>query len=502
MKRLIYLLSIAISLVACESMEDTYADYNTPKERYVGKCSDLMLEQGWGRFRLSWTNSVDAAIENIKVKWEGEKELPDSVILPAGTELYETEAIFTNQSYKFTVTAIDSRGMESFPVEVYGKPFTANSSLVEMFKTVEKKFFFVDDELIVMLYDAGKDIYDVQINYTSGGELMSHPIDSVDFVAGVLQISDIDAGTDVSISGDMKLTECIDTIPINSYVLDPAKRNWSGAFIGNMREQFDLLEVPNEALDTLTTLYVDYNINSLEDILYLPKLERVVLGQRRMNTSSYYISGASYVSTIADVNASLFALRKMHDIKGIEVDIYGNQFLLKDSLDFENLYTNNRPPAVTVPADAGSWILSINHPEYYGNEDPSEDHPYELSNMLGDFNDWQSIQQVGTLETHEIVYNMNELKTVAGFQFYQSTSRFTRSYLPSTIEVHVSADGDNWETAFYQATMNVGGAPGEVTIAHMHEPKDIQYIKLIVRDVEAATNNYVAIGNFVPIIVE
>ncbi|RKD85148.1 DUF4998 domain-containing protein [Mangrovibacterium diazotrophicum] len=500
MKRLIYLLSIAISLVACESMEDTYSEYNTPKERYVGKCSDLVLEQGWNRFRLTWTNSVDAAIENIKVKWEGEKESPDSVILAAGTEVYETLPVFTNQSYKFTVTAIDNRGVESFPVEVYGKPFTASSSLIEMFSTVEKKFFFVDEELIVMLYEAGGDIYNAEISYTSGGEAMTRAITSEDFELGRLQISGVDAGSDVTMSGTMNLTECIDEIPVEPYVLDREKRSWSGAFIGAMREQFDMQDVSDEQLDTLTTLYIDYNVNSLEDILYLPNLEHVVLGKRRMNSASTYISSASYVSKITDVDASLFALRKMHDIKGITVDIYGNQFLIKDSLDFETLHSTNPPPAVSVPADASSWVLTINNPDYYENEDPADNHPYELENMLGSYNDWQSIPQSGTLETHEITYDMNELKEVKGFQFYQSTSRFVRSYLPSTIEVHVSADGDKWETAFYQATMNVGGAPGEVTIAHMAEPKTVRYIKMIVRDVESSSTNYVAIGNFVPVL--
>ncbi len=500
MKRLIYLLSIALSMLACESMEDTYSEYNTPKERYVGKCSDLVLEQGLNRFRLSWTNSVDAAIVNIKVKWEGEKEAPDSVILDAGTEVYESLPVFTNQSYKFSVSAIDNRGLESFPVEGYGKPFTETSSLVEMYSTVEKKFFFVGDELIMMLYEAGKDVYDVEIAYTSGGEAMTRQLTTADFELGRLVISGIDADSDVTVKGTMNLTECIDVIPVEPYVLNRNKRSWSGAFIGAMREQFDMQNITDAQLDTLTTVHIDYNINSWEDIMYLPNLEHVVLGKRRMNSGSTYITSLTYVSTVTDMSASLFALRKMQEVKGISVDIYGNQYLIKDSLNFETLHSTNPPPAVSVPADASSWVLTIDDPIYYENENEADNHPYLLEFMLGSTNDWQSIAQVGNLETHEITYDMNELKEVKGFQFYQSTSRFTRAYLPSTIEIHVSTNGDEWETAFYQATMNVGGAPGEVTIVNMAEPKTVRYIKMIVKDVESATTNYVAVGNFVPII--
>ena len=501
MKKLIYILSIVIAFAACESMEDTYSEYNSPKERYVGMCSDLKIEQGWNRFRLSWTNGVDSGVENIKVKWEDENGVADSVMLPADAKVYNTEPVFSNQSYKFIVTAVDNRNKESFPVEVYGKPFTTESTMVEMLKVVEKKFYFVGDQVILMLYSAGKDIYDAEITYTSGGEEKVQKIEPQHFERGRMVIESVDAGTDVGIRGKMKITECIDEIPLDKYVLDRNKKNWSGGFIGNMRLQFDMLDIADENLDTLTTLYVDYDINSLEDILYLPNLKKVVLGKKRMNPSSSYISNSYYVSKLVDLDASVFALRKMHELKGIEVDIYGNQFLIKDSLDFENLFTTNSPPIPTVPADVDNWELTINDPSYYGHENPLDDHPYALENMLGNTrSDWQSIQQKNEIRTHEITYDMKELKEVKGFQFYQSTSYYAKNYLPKTVEIHVSEDGITWETAFYQATLNVGGIPGEVTIAKMREPKTARYVKLIVRDVEATQNNYVAIGDFIPLI--
>ncbi len=501
MKKLIYILSFVLAFASCESMEDTYSKYNTPKDRYVGVCSELKIESGWERFYLSWKNNVDAAIDTIKVRWEDESGVADSVSLPRDTETYITESIFTDQSYKFAVTAIDTRGNESFPVEVYGKPFTDESIKVEMLKVVEKKFFFVEDQLILMLYSAGKDIYDADITYTSNGEQIIQKIKPEDFLNERLIIEGIDAGTDVSIKGKMKIVECIDEIPFDAYILDRDKKNWSGGFIGNMREQLDIVDVTEEYLDTLTTLYVNYNITSIEDILYLPNLEKVVLGKKRMNTSSAAISSSSYVSKFGDVSASVFALRKMRELKNIEVEIYGNQFLVRDSLEFANIYSSNTPPEATAPEGSENWELTINDPSYYENEDPADNHVYLLENMLGNKQKyWQSIQVSGKINTHEITYDMKELKEVKGFQFYQTTSYYTRKFVPSTVQVHVSVDGEVWETAFYQASLNVGGVPGEVTIATMREPKNVRYIKLIVRDVETSPNNSVAINDFIPII--
>ncbi len=500
MKKLLYILSIALAFVACESMEDTYSEYNTPKDRYVGKCSDLKIELGWERFRLSWKNNVDAAVENIRVTWEDEVGKVDTVILPAGTEVYETPDTLKDQSYKFTLAAIDSRGRESFPIEGYGKPFTDASSKVQMLKVVEKKFYFVENELIMLFYEAGKDIYKADVTYLSNGVEKVQKITSEDFVKGRLVLTDVDADTDIRINGKMKMLECIDTIPLDEYVLDRNKKSWSGGFIGNMRQQLDLADFPLELLDTLTTLYVDDNISSLEDILYMPKLERVVLGKNRMNLNYRNIEG-SYASTVDDTTASLFALRKMRELKGIEVDIYGDQFHLKDSLDFENWNQRNNPTSFIIPTDVNEWELSFNDPNYYENEDP---YPYGLNLLLRPtfprMTDWRTIPSQSEIKTHEIVYDMKELKEVKGFQFSQTFDNNLKQFCPKTVQIHVSEDGTIWDTAFFQATMNVGGVAGEVRIKYMNQPKSVRYIKLIVRDVEGSQMNQVTIGTFLPII--
>lgn len=501
MKNIIYILVLTLTLASCESMEDTYSEFNTPKERYVGKVKNVTIEQGWKRFRLHWTNSEDAAVVNIKVKWEDQNGVADSAMLSPDTEMYVTDTVFSNQNYKFSVTSVDSRNHESFPVEVYADPYTETSTAVEMFKVVEKKYFFVENQLFLMLYEVGKNIYDVSVHYTSEGTEKTMHVDKEDFENGIMVVENLTAASEVSIQGKMMIPGCFDSITVPPYVLDPAKKNYSGSFIGNMRLQLDMLNISNEQLDTLTTLYVDYSTSTLEDILYLPNLKKVVLGKKRMNSTASNITSTTYVSKLEDINASVFALRKMHELKGLEVEIYGNQFLIADSLDFEKQYAKNTPPDVRVPHDVDQWELSINAPEYYENENPENNHPYVLQDLLGKrYYDWESIQLNDELKTHEITYNMKEVKSVKGFQFYQSTSTIVRYNLPSRVEIHISVDGDNWETAFFQATLDVGGVPGEATIAYMREPKEAQFIKLIVKDIERSNNNFVVVDEFVPIL--
>ncbi len=502
MKNILYIIGLIFVLTGCESMEDTYSEYNTPKERYVGMVSDLTIEQGWKRFRLNWTNSVDAAIVNIKVKWEDKNGVADSILLPADTETYITDTIFSNQNYKFLVSSIDSRNKESFTEEVYEDAFTEESTLVEMYEVVQKKFFLIEDQLILMLYDTGKDIYDVDLNYTSEGNAKTISLETDDYENGIVLVEDVDTDEPITIQGKMLIPNCFDSITVSPYVLDPAIKNWSGSFLGTLRLQFDMLDIDEDQLDTITTLYVDYSTTTLEDILYMPNLKKVVLGKKRMNNKVNYITDENYVSTLEDVDASVFALNKMHELTGMEVEIYGNQFLLADTLDFEIRHTKNAPPSVAVPDDADQWELSIiDEPEYYENADTINNHPYLLEYLIGKrYYDWQSIALKDEVKTHEILYDMKEVKSVKGFQFYQSTSSYTLKYLPQRVEVYISTDGDTWESAFFQATLDVGGVPGEVTIVYMNEPKNAQYIKLVVKDVERSNNNYVVIDEFVPIL--
>ena len=69
--------------IACdnESLEDTYKEYAGKGEnRYLGKCTDLLVTPGWQRIIVNWENNVDPCIQKVKVKWILDKA-QDSVLL-------------------------------------------------------------------------------------------------------------------------------------------------------------------------------------------------------------------------------------------------------------------------------------------------------------------------------------------------------------------------------------------------------------------------------------
>ena len=70
MKKYIILLLTVLSMVSCESLEDTYKDFaGDGPIRYLGKCSELTVQPGWNRLIVNWTNSADPVIDKIKITW-------------------------------------------------------------------------------------------------------------------------------------------------------------------------------------------------------------------------------------------------------------------------------------------------------------------------------------------------------------------------------------------------------------------------------------------------
>ncbi len=500
MKKIIYILLIGILFSACESAEDTYAEYNTPKHRYVGKCTDLRLEVGWHRFILTWQNTTDAAVDSIIVRWKDQNGLKDSVLLPAGTEKYVTDPIFSNLNYSFTVNARDTRGEESIGESaVYGTPLTADSEILISLQHIERKYYFVGEELILYLQPFKLDsttYLKSEVTYTSGGEEMKYLLTAEDIEAGIKTLTGVDENTEVSISNTMKVDDYIDTMYLNPYSLDRNFIAMDGTFRANLIRQFKTPNITKEILDTMTVLYADYDINSFEDILYLPKLEKMILGQGRYGTR------ATNKSKLRDKEVSLDAMDKMHTLNGLEVDLYGSQYNLKNAASFISDKGRANAPTLNFP-DTTGWVLSINDTTYYGNENEADDHPFELKNLLVSsyYDDWVSVQLYSKVATHEIEYDMLTAQPIKGFRYTQAMSTTNSSFLTDVIGIYVKdTEDDEWRPAFFQADFQVGDTGGETTDIALPEPLNVRYIKLVIKDVVTSKNNAVAVNFFSPYI--
>ena len=65
----------ALFVIGCEDLEDTYDEYaGDGMIRYVGKCSNVEVQPGWERLRVSWKNNLDATIKRVKISWQSEED--------------------------------------------------------------------------------------------------------------------------------------------------------------------------------------------------------------------------------------------------------------------------------------------------------------------------------------------------------------------------------------------------------------------------------------------
>lgn len=105
MKHIIKYMTICLffGLFSCESLEDT-VDVGDGTIRYVGKCSDLVVTPDWESMQLTWKNSIDPGIVNIKVKWSG-GGIEKDTLLPKDAEKCLIPNL-ENYAYTFQVYAV------------------------------------------------------------------------------------------------------------------------------------------------------------------------------------------------------------------------------------------------------------------------------------------------------------------------------------------------------------------------------------------------------------
>lgn len=69
-KNYLFILFAVCLAIGCEDLEDTYSDYaGDGAIRYLGSAENLSIHPGWKRLLVKWTNSVDPAIDHIKLQW-------------------------------------------------------------------------------------------------------------------------------------------------------------------------------------------------------------------------------------------------------------------------------------------------------------------------------------------------------------------------------------------------------------------------------------------------
>ena len=463
------LIGVVAFFSACqnESLEDTYKDWAGDGEiRYVGKCTDLMVEPGWKRIIVTWQNAEDQIIKQVKVKWRLD-EMQDSVLLERGASEYSIESIngqeLENENYEISVSSVDVEGRASIPVSTFGRPYTYSHEDVMIFNRIVSNVYVIKDRLVLFFLDWQENMRTASLSYTkadgSTGTLeLNEEICNQHYYLLPDKIKPEALNLTVYRKG--KLPGCEDMIEFEPYVFSTAKM-YEVDFVQEMKRQMGFGDViPDDWANSVETVYLDFSISSLTNLLNLPNLKKVVLGSRRYLMSEEAVSDELYgQSSVSEVEASDFALEVLHELNGLTVERYNEHF--NELADAEYICDISR---VGVPddiqmdfMDLSAWTFTET-PENEGFDSHVEnltDNNFETA--------WDPLY-LTSFTTYELTMDMESEKTLNGLRFVQK--KWTRAgeivLAPDYIKIKVSKNGVLWEDATYVEDNPVGKSDGEV----------------------------------------
>lgn len=518
MKVIKYIMGFGVAMAllpgCSESLEETYDEWSGDgKIRYPAKCMDLRVTPGWERLIVKWKNGTDAATKNIKIVWSAD-EMRDSVLLVPSDTLYEIGGL-SNASYRIDIQTITEEGHESLVETSYGRPYTLEHEVVRTFSQGITKCCRIGSDKLV--YFAGqKDeehILEMKLHYTNtAGEKVVQDVWPEDVEVDVnycYTVEDIrmNEGDSVFITRCGLLPNCEDTIRFEPVVLKVNERVFTSDFKTNIQRRYGFSDQTESQktefehfIDTVRALEFDYDIASLEDVLYCPKLEKIVLGKNR-----YYWENQGMVmkttTTLYDVERSVNVLKKMREFnEDFVIEQYNGHFpQLLARLAYMIVPKENRQEE-----DLGLNYLDVELIEAYdcSEEDP-QGHDSHLE-WLFDGNPvtmWQTYTQVD-LRTYELTLYLKDIQFIRGIVIRQprSSDRSMTSYYPDQVKIEVSKNLYTWENVTGEGGLEeilLGRAPGESTVVYLKNPGEYQYVRITVSDKTYITNNSSALADIV-----
>lgn len=469
------ILVILSAFTGCESLEDTYSDYaGDGTMRYIAKCRDLEVTPGWGRLIVTWTNHVDPVIANIKVSWTLDGVTRDTVLEQGATNCNITH--LENASYEIAVRNMDKYGNCSLPVTGRERPYTSAHENVLSFTRLVNRHFFLNNRLVLVFGEWQSNIESACLKYSSRGELKELELDSAFITENpyFLVPDPVDAGVAPVVERSGWIKGCPDLIVFEPYRLMPDKI-YSPGFKRLLRRKYGRDEITDELLDSIEELEIDYNIDTFEDILYLPNLKRLSLGKNRF-LSGRYLDKTRSASEVSDGEASLFALRVASEVNQLDIRRYNMHYFPDGRYPFMQDMENPEVPEVTV-LNRADWTFSCSSEEYSGEigvlfdkEEPAV---------------WNSGRHWGEPERYEITVDMQCNRSLHGVEIIQESvqpSARENSRLAESIQIKVSEDQRSWKDATYEEDNILGNTSGETTLIRFPEVRQVRYVKFILKD--------------------
>lgn len=514
-KYIVGLLAATAVLTSCsESLEDTYSDYaGDGKIRYVAKCTELHTTPGWERLIVNWVNGTDATIDKIKLVWSSTGKR-DSVLLPNTAETYELTNL-PDGTYRFDICAMDKHGNESLKETTYGRPYTRDHEIMLAFTRGVVKSYFVNDKLIFFSDRWNSNIDTIKLQYKNvAGETKFYVFDKETSYDSFITIDDVspNPSDSVYILRTGRLEGCADLIEFDPMALSRTKI-FSSGFVNAIERRYgystDTKEQEaefNKFVENVEELEFDYDIETFEDILYCPKLKKIIFGKNRyLDPIHRYAVDDDYPKLLTDALRSIQVLDKANEILGMTIDWYGgwNIPYFNDSgelpymtyMDFSPLPEMDIIKPEELRTYANGEKISCSPTDRYA----------ELKNLLdNDYTTaWETTSQ-STPRNYSMSMELLKETEISGVRinqvlYHPMSDRRAPFFMPSQIHIQVSTDGGNWQNVTFFESNELGRGSGETTLLKFPEgPRKVRYIKFTLRDgTDQGGNCMIILGDIV-----
>lgn len=459
--KILFLIALScMAFMSCgESLEDTFAEYAGGGEtRYLGKCTDIVAIPGWKRIILNWNNNTDSSIKHTKIVWKS-NGITDSTIVDRGVNELNIKSLngegLVDGTYEITLTALDDRGNTSLPQTTYCRPFTPTHEAVTGFTRVISKIYVLKHRLILSTTGWSDEVKKAELRYIrqDGKQAVLEITPEIANQHFYMLTDVIDETKPITLIRTGELPECGDIIDFDPVELD-AGRTFESSFRQEMLAQYGLSDLTDEWVNSVKTLYFDYDISTLVDIMNLPNLKTLVLGSHRYQLDSG-ISDATYgQSSIGDLEASNFAIKVMGELYGTKVEIYNENY---QGLTGSNVKRMGKPkePSVKFIDLKGATVT---------NSQESDVFPSYVERLIdGDKSTYWAPRQETEFSVFDLIIDLKSERNLNGLRVVQQTFSILSelSVAPSFVRVYVSKDGERWSSATYLEESTIGRSNGE-----------------------------------------
>ena len=529
MERKLYYIVCLIAVLfvmGCEDLEDTYDEYaGDGKIRYIGKCSDLKVQPGWNRLRVVWKNSQDAAIKQVKITWQSERDEKPFVkyVERKKPELGLMDTIFLdnlqNAVYAVTLCGVSADSTESISEQAYVRPYTSEHEDLRTFTRGITSFYPMRTEgkMVVVLDEDNENLQKVILHYYDT-EGQKHEWDVKEnmnkwvwydyyrhymFLLPEEDDIKIDFDKGLIVEREGMLPGCIDEVPFKGEELDPDEKIWSGDFSQCLTKKYGT-DWESKLLE-IETVELDYDMVTFQDLFYFPNLKKVILGKNRYMLPDYQRN-----LSITDGYQAVMTLHYLEKIReNVEVERYNSHYMGTPQEGIWAMLSGSGLADADLLTDKGTENLeelrSITLLNTEGWKVTCSDTVYsgEKTNGAGwllseEPDKYFEPGQTSSVKVYEVIIDMLEGKELHGFKVVQpdpkSTTNAQLAYLLSALKIEVSEDGYAYMNATYEdGGISIGNNIGETTLIEIPENmqgKRIRYIRLTMNNLHVGDMDY------------